>query len=101
MRLTQVQTETIKRISAEVFGADVRLKLFGSRVDDSRYGGDIDLYVTGYNHSVDHQVKARLLFLVKVKRAIGEQRIDVVFAPLLGEPIMPIQKIAEETGILL
>ena len=101
MRLTPNQIEIIKRVFKEVFGAEAQLMLFGSRVDDNRHGGDIDLYVTGYNHSVEQQVEARLRFLVKVKQKMGEQRIDIVFAPLPGQPSMPIHQIAEETGVLL
>lgn len=101
MRLTQQQIEVLKRVGQEVFGAVPDLKLFGSRVDDNQSGGDIDLYVTGFNRSVEHQLDAKLAFLVKVKQEIGEQRIDLIFAPLPGQDFLPIQQIAEQTGILL
>ena len=45
MRLTPAEQASIKHIVASVFGADAVLWLFGSRVDDSKRGGDVDLYV--------------------------------------------------------
>lgn len=101
MRLTQHQIEVLKRTAVEVFGSDSGLLLFGSRADDRLSGGDIDLYVTGFNQPVERRLDAKLLFLVKVKQAIGEQRIDLVFAPLPDQLPLPVQRIAEETGIPL
>ena len=43
MRLTQRQIQAIKQVAAEVFGCNAKTYLFGSRVDDSQRGGDIDL----------------------------------------------------------
>lgn len=43
MRLTPAQVKSIKQVAAEVLGEQARLMLFGSRVDDLRRGGDIDL----------------------------------------------------------
>jgi hypothetical protein len=77
------------------------LLLFGSRIDDRLRGGDIDLYVTGYNQSVEQRLDAKLLFLTKVKQQIGEQRIDLVFAPLPDQSPLPVQRIAEKTGVPL
>lgn len=45
MRLTPTQIATIKDATAEIFGDDARVWLFGSRADDSRRGGDVDLMV--------------------------------------------------------
>ena len=45
MRLTAQQREMIRTAVREVYGEDSRLWLFGSRVDDTRRGGDIDLLV--------------------------------------------------------
>ena len=45
MRLTAEQAETIRRATAEIFGPDARVRLFGSRLDDAACGGDIDLLV--------------------------------------------------------
>lgn len=45
MRLKPEQTEFIKATVAQYFGADARTWLFGSRVDDAKRGGDVDLFV--------------------------------------------------------
>ena len=45
MRLTSSQANVIQRCVREQFGADAQVKLFGSRLDDSAQGGDVDLLV--------------------------------------------------------
>ena len=44
MRLTAKETEIIINTVCEIFG-ECQIILFGSRLDDSRKGGDIDLFV--------------------------------------------------------
>lgn len=101
MRLTSRQIEDLKHIAAEVFGPRARISLFGSRIDDQRRGGDIDLYVSGTQLSLEEQLDAKLRFLVKAKQQLGDQRIDLVFAPAGGQAVLPIHRMAEETGVLL
>ncbi|QXP84038.1 nucleotidyltransferase domain-containing protein [Methylococcus sp. Mc7] len=101
MRLTDVQTAILKRVAAEVFGPQARLYLFGSHTDDSLRGGDIDLYVTGLSGTLDELLNAKLHFLVKAKRQLGDRRIDLVFAPAPGQAPLPIQRRAAQTGIPL
>jgi predicted nucleotidyltransferase len=72
------------------------LYLFGSRVDDNRKGGDIDLYVVA-----DQQKRLgekRIDFLAQIKHKIGDQRIDLVIDRGTNRPI---DKIATSEGILL
>lgn len=45
MRLTPTQHQQILQATRLNFGANANVWLFGSRVDDSRRGGDVDLYV--------------------------------------------------------
>ena len=101
MRLTRPQIESLKHIAAEVFGSQVQVCLFGSRVEDQRRGGDIDLYVSGFNFPAEAQLDAKLKFLVKAKLQLGDQRIDLVFAPSPGQPVQPIQRMAEKTAVPL
>jgi len=76
MRLSFFEVESIVAIFTEVFGKG-KIYLFGSRVDDSKKGGDIDLFLdVPYND--DMYIKKRE-FLTKLEEKIGEQKIDVVF----------------------
>ena len=101
MRLTPFQREIFKQLTAEVFGPQAQVWLFGSRADDQRRGGDIDLYITGFTQTSKEIQDAVSRFVVKAQFKIGEQRIDVVKAPTPGEPRLLIHRVAEETGILL
>lgn len=51
MRITQRQRTAIVEATREIFGEQSIVRLFGSRADDSRQGGDIDLHVQ--IHGVD------------------------------------------------
>lgn len=75
MRLTEQELEVIVREFRSCFGRG-SLYLFGSRTDDSKKGGDVDLYVQLDDYS--QAVRCKLEFLVNVKRVLGEQKIDVV-----------------------
>jgi uncharacterized protein len=77
MRLTATQRNAIQRIAKKHFGDNVQVFLFGSRTDDRRKGGDIDLLIKADKELMTY--KARLLFLVDLKLEIGDQKIDVVF----------------------
>ena len=75
MRLSKKYQEVIKRNFLTYF--DGEIYLFGSRVDDSKKGGDIDLYLKVLNK--DNLFEKKIKFLSRVKRELGEQKIDVVF----------------------
>ncbi len=51
------------------------MSLFGSRVDDGRRGGDIDLYVETALSAADAK-RARLLSIADMQLSLGEQKID-------------------------
>jgi predicted nucleotidyltransferase len=89
VRITQQQADILKSIAADVFGVQASLQLFGSRTDDARRGRDIDLYVKGFNQNQEKALDAKLRFLVKAKRVLGEQRINLVFAPAMGQRNSP------------
>lgn len=101
MRLTPQQIAEIKSVAQEVWGSAVQVRLFGSRVDDARKGGDIDLYISGINLGPEAELDTKLRFLVQLKQRLGDQRIDVVFAPPPGQPRQPIQRVAESSGVPL
>lgn len=76
MRLSKDEIKAIKSsIKASVDGK-FELYLFGSRTDDNKLGGDIDLFLECENPSL------KLLTKIKAKlyEALGEQKIDLVLA---------------------
>lgn len=78
MRLTTDQIQTIISVTKHRFGKNAKVFLFGSRVDDSKKGGDIDLLIS--NKEKSHlTLKNKLLFLIDVKTRIGDQKIDLVY----------------------
>lgn len=68
MRLTEDEQASIKRIIASVFGADAAVWLFGSRTDDSKRGGDVDLYVVPVQRDDLHM--KRVTCLGQLERAL-------------------------------
>ena len=76
MRLSNYTVDQIKKSFNEIFD-EGSIYLFGSRVDDSLRGGDIDLFIEMKDKSDLFEKKIK--FLARLKRAIGDQRIDVVF----------------------
>jgi len=78
MRLQPSERELITSIARQIFGEGTSVSLFGSRVDDSLKGGDIDLYIRAADGV--GAVSKKIDFLVALKLAIGDQKIDVVIA---------------------
>lgn len=75
MRLSPSQIETIRDTARWNFCADASVWLFGSRVDDTRRGGDVDLYVEATQ-------KNTLLLALRCKIALEDSldlHIDSVF----------------------
>jgi predicted nucleotidyltransferase len=101
MRLSPQQIASIKNTTHLVWGDNAKVRLFGSRIDDQRRGGDIDLYIEGTDLPVATQVQTKVQFLVQLKRQIGDQRIDVVFAPSHGQAVLPVHLMAQKTGVAL
>lgn len=78
MRITLHEAETIVRHAQGIFGVEVKVILFGSRVDDTQKGGDIDLYIEA-KESSDRLLEKKLEFTQQLEEVFGEQKIDVVF----------------------
>ena len=81
MRLTQEEQRGIAAAARAELPAGSRVSLFGSRVDDSLRGGDIDLLVEpGAALDAQQQVLLRTRLAARLYRLIGERRIDIVLA---------------------
>ncbi|HJA88403.1 MAG TPA: nucleotidyltransferase domain-containing protein [Candidatus Parabacteroides intestinavium] len=76
MRLTKHEIEQIIRVAKEIYGESVRVYLFGSRTDDTKRGGDIDLLVR--TSSEKKGVLARIRMIARLKYVLGDQKIDVI-----------------------
>lgn len=99
MRLSAFQQQRICQNASRFFGEMTHVWLFGSRVDDAKRGGDIDLYIEPENQNLSELAMAKLKFLRALHAEFGEQKIDVVLR--VGETELPVYQIAKNTGIAL
>ena len=76
MRLSKREIEAILQVAEDIYGTDVKVYLFGSRVDDSRRGGDIDLLVR--TTSEKKGILDRVRMASRIKSLIGDQKIDII-----------------------
>ena len=77
MRITENEVSAIKSLAQIIFGKGTLVFLFGSRIDDEKKGGDIDLFITNKEKS-KLTISSKIEFLTELKLLIGEQKIDVV-----------------------
>ncbi len=102
MRLDPTERNAIAQAAREAFGPGTAVFLFGSRANDDRRGGDIDLLVeTPRSMSPEDQVERRTRFVARIWRALEEQRIDVVITAGDEQDPRPVVAAAKRTGILL
>lgn len=95
MRLTASQIEIIRQAAHQNFGADASVWLFGSRVDDTRRGGDVDLYI-------ESTQKNTLMSELRCKITL-EDRLDLHVDLTVKEPgkDKPIYQLAKIQGVQL
>ena len=72
MRLKEKEILIIKETVVDIFG-EAQVYLFGSRVDERKKGGDIDLFIVSENATFQNKIKA----LAKLKRLLHKP-IDLV-----------------------
>jgi len=101
MRLTEHQYVAICDSFRKFFFEGDTLWLFGSRVDDAKRGGDIDLYIETVQRDPRLACAARTSLSCEIQRLIGEQKIDIVLNLLSSETELPIYEKARSTGLLL
>jgi predicted nucleotidyltransferase len=76
MRISSIEKATIIREARRWFGQNCRVLLFGSRTNDAKKGGDIDLFIVPSEKCDLYMNKVH--FLAAIKSEIGDQKIDVV-----------------------
>ncbi|NTV93958.1 MAG: nucleotidyltransferase domain-containing protein [Thiobacillus sp.] len=99
MRLTEAQTQAIRQAARQVAGAQARVRVFGSRLDDSAHGGDLDLFLE-LPEPVENSALLAARLSAKVSRLMHGRKVDVVLsAPNLMH--LPIHDVALREGQLL
>lgn len=98
MRLEPEEVRAIKASVREAFGEGAVVRLFGSRIDDTLRGGDIDLHV-----EVDplaDEWRARGIFEDLLFRRIEPQKIDLIISER-GHAPRGFERIAYRDGVVL
>ena len=93
MRITENEKNIICN-AVNIQDTDAKIYLFGSRADDSKKGGDIDLLIISQKLTQKDIRKIRRNIIDK----IGEQKIDIILAKNSQKPFT---RIAINEGILL
>jgi predicted nucleotidyltransferase len=99
MRLSDYQIQVIRQLARQVAGNRSRVRVFGSRLDDTAHGGDIDLLLE-LQEPVDNPALMAAQMSAQVSRALHGRKVDVLLsAPNLMR--LPIHDIAFKEGELL
>jgi uncharacterized protein len=102
MRLTTAEQHAIADAARSTLWPGTRVLLFGSRVDDTARGGDIDLLLEAPGApSASDQVARRQAFIARLYRQIGERRIDVVLAEMGCDAAGGVVRAARAHGVEL
>lgn len=93
MRLSKTEINAIDQ-TIRSLDDQARICLFGSRADDRKRGGDIDLLILSEKLSESDRGKIRLILHEK----LGEQKIDIIVARDLSDPFV---RVALSEGVFL
>ncbi len=105
MRLNIVQVQAIRQATNTAFGDGTPVWLFGSRVDDGKKGGDIDLLVrplpdVATDSGESSQAFAQIIkMLTLLESMLDERKIDLVIEH--SHDTRPIVDVAHNAGIRL
>jgi predicted nucleotidyltransferase len=97
IRLKDEEIEIIKEVAIEIFGEDAKVYIFGSRVDLTKKGGDIDIFIeTQKEVSLNQEID----FLAKLELKGIERSVDVLIKAK-NRDNKPIFEEAKRTGVLI
>ncbi len=99
MRFSEQDRAKLKRAVCDIVGAGAATRVFGSRLDDSRRGGDLDIYVE-VETALQNPAWTAAQIVARAQHYLGDRRIDVVLKDAVSVEL-PIHQIARETGVLL
>jgi predicted nucleotidyltransferase len=97
MRLSQENITLIKNSVKEIFDENSKVFLFGSRTDDQKKGGDIDLYIE--TQIKNDLLQKKLKLINTLHKILGEQKIDIVINNFTSNKY--IYEVAKHEGIQL
>lgn len=100
MRLSEREAVVIAEAVNRRFGPEAKAYLFGSRVDDQKRGGDIDVLVET-DLSGQPAVRAKLDAMSDIQLILGDQKIDMVLTSPSEKDRREVVKRAKEEGVLL
>jgi len=99
MRLKENDRAQIKKIVFDIAGEEAKVFLFGSRVEDSKAGGDVDLLVQ-LPGKVDNPALLSAQLSARVSRLMSGRKTDVLLSASNLKDL-PIHQLAKKTGIML
>ena len=99
MRLTDHQIAAIRILAYQLAGPQSRVRVFGSRIDDTQQGGDLDLMLE-LPEPVENPAFLAAQLAAKVSRLMNGRKVDVLLsAPNLMR--LPIHDVAFKEGVIL
>lgn len=103
MRLTPSQRVTLKSAITRFFGPAASVRLFGSRTDDRRRGGDYDVFVECDIDCARTLVERKIACLTHLEQTpeFEGEKIDLVVASRIEDSVLPIHALARREGIRL
>ena len=95
MRLNSTELHAVRAILGTLDPAG-RIYLYGSRVDDARRGGDIDVFLQA-SRPIDLKTQLRTQYRLAL---VCDTHVDLLVKNP-EQPVLPIHTIAIEQGVLL
>lgn len=102
MRLDDKTVKIIKESGLIFFGSNAKVYIFGSRADNLKKGGDIDIYI-----ETDLAVNSSELFNIEseywvcLQKALGERKIDIIVNDINFNKNNYIYEVAKKTGVTI
>ncbi|WP_440995016.1 nucleotidyltransferase family protein [Arhodomonas sp. SL1] len=99
MRLSPEHIKAIREVVRRECGPGARVRLFGSRLDNARRGGDVDVLVE-LDEPVERPAVLSARLSARLSRRLEGRAVDVLLsAPNVARG--PVHRIAEKEGQLL
>ncbi|MDT8364449.1 MAG: nucleotidyltransferase domain-containing protein [Nitrosomonas sp.] len=101
MRITANQLSIVKALARRYFGEDVKLWLFGSRVDDEKKGGDYDFLIETSLTNPDEIISSKIDMMTQLQSSgpFEDEKIDIIVKRRQSSFDMPIYHIAKQEGV--